>query len=105
MSRFFIKQLEPTSQGIHSLLSTLCVSGTCLGLLGSSGNVKHELSSNVHNLAGDTVFMGRKLKFQLCVVCLRGSIDSKYYGGSEEIATASRWCGRENVMEKVKLKV
>lgn len=36
---------------------------------------------------------------------LRGSIIHKYYRRPKEIATVSRWRGRENVTEKVKLKV
>lgn len=46
--------------------------------------------------------MGRKLKCQLRIVCLKESMERKCYRRSEDIAVASRWLGRENVTEKVK---
>ena len=61
-------------------------------------------SPNAHSLLRHIEFTGRKLKFQLWVVCLKGSVDHKNYRSTEETGCLPGGVGRENVTEKVKLK-
>lgn len=70
--------------------------------MGKPGNVEPEFYLHSPNLGGNVEFMGRKLKCQLLVMCLKGFTEHKCYQRSEETMVASRWHGQGKCHRKGK---